>query len=123
MRLSFEKENRIVRDDYPLYGKWRYIVEYLIDICGKYPKNVRFTLCDRIVNFSLDVLEAIIEAIYAKQKTVLLRKANLSMEKIRALLQISVNKKYISMQQYEHISREINEAAQMIGGWIKSCTE
>lgn len=108
-------------DDYPLYVKWRYIVEYLIDICGKYPKNVRFTLCDRIVNISLDVLEAIIEAIYAKKKTDILHNANLYMEKMRALMQISVNKKYISLQQYEHISREINEAGKMLGGWIKSC--
>ena len=112
-----------MRDDYPLYAKWRYIVEYVIDICGKYPKSVRFTLCDRIVNFSLDVMEAIIEAIYAKQKTDILRSANLYMEKLRALMQISVNKKYISLQQYEHISREINEAGKMIGGWIKSCAE
>jgi hypothetical protein len=51
------------------------------------------------------------------------RKANLYMEKIRALLQISVDKKYISIDQYEHISGEINEAGKMIGGWIKSCGE
>jgi len=112
-----------MRDDYPLFTKWRYIVEYVIDICGKYPKNVRFTLCDRIVNFSLDVLEAIIDAIYAKQKTDILHRANLYMEKLRALMQISVNKKYISLQQYEHISKEINEAGKMLGGWIKSCKE
>lgn len=112
-----------MRDDYPLFTKWRYIVEYVIDICGKYPKNVRFTLCDRIVNFSLDVLEAIIDAIYAKQKTDISHRANLYMEKLRALMQISVNKKYISLQQYEHISKEINEAGKMLGGWIKSCKE
>ena len=45
------------------------------------------------------------------------------MEKLRALMQISVNKKYISLKQYEHISREINEAGKMLGGWIKSCAE
>ena len=110
-------------DDYPRYSAWRYDIEYLIDLCGKYPKNVRFTLCDRIINISLDVLEAIIEAIYAKQKTDILRHANLYIEKIRALLQISVNKHYISLQQYEHISRHINDAGKMLGGWIKSCEE
>ncbi len=112
-----------MRNDYPLYNKWLYIVEYLIDICGKYPKNVRFSLCDRITIFSLDVLEAIIEAIYTKQKSDILQNANLYMEKLRALMQISVNKKYISINQYEYISREINEAGKMIGGWIKSCRE
>lgn len=110
-----------MKDDYPLYIKWRYIVEYLLDICGKFPKNVRFNLSDRLTNTSLDVLELVIEAIYAKHKKDILLKANVYMEKIRALLQISVNKKYISVGQYEHISGEINEAGKMLGGWIKSC--
>ncbi len=100
-----------------------YIVEYLLDICGKFPKNVRFNLSDRMTNISLDVLELIIKAIYRKRKTYILGRANLYMEKIRALMQISVNKKYISIQQYEHISGEINEAGKMLGGWIKSCKE
>ena len=112
-----------MKDDYPLYVKWRYIVEYLLDICGKFPKNVRFNLSDRMTNISLDVLELIIEAVYTKRKTYILGRANLYMEKIRALMQISVNKKYISIPQYEHISGEINEAGKMLGGWIKSCKE
>lgn len=110
-----------MKDDYPLYIKWRYIVEYLLDICGKFPKNVRFNLSDRLTNTSLDVLELVIEAIYAKYKKDILLKANVYMEKIRALLQISINKKHISLGQYEHISGEINEAGKMLGGWIKSC--
>ena len=112
-----------MRNDYPIYIKWRYIVAYMLDISGKFPKSVRFNLADRLTNISLDVLEAIIEAIYAKEKTDILRRANLYMEKIRALLRISVDKKYISIGQYEHISGEINEAGKMIGGWLKSCGE
>ncbi|MCX6112554.1 MAG: diversity-generating retroelement protein Avd [Proteobacteria bacterium] len=112
-----------MKDDYPLYVKWQYIVEYLLGICGKFPKNVRFNLSNHITNTSIDVLELIIEALYAKRKINILHRANLSMEKIRALLQISLNKKYISMGQYEHMSGEINEAGQMLGGWIKSCKE
>ncbi len=76
----------------------------------------------KIEKYGKDIT-GIIDAIYAKQKNDILRKANLYMEKLRALMQISVNKKYISLQQYEHISREINEAGKMIGGWIKSCAE
>jgi hypothetical protein len=112
-----------MKEDYPLYMKWRYIAGYMLDICGKFPKNVRFNICDRITNISLDVLELIVEAIYAKKKIDILRRMNLYLEKLRALMQISVEKKYISLSQYEHISIEINEAGKMIGGWIKSCGE
>ena len=110
-----------MKDDYPLYAKWRYIVGYLLELCGKFPKNARFNLSDRITNISLDVLELIIEAIYAKKKSDILRKANLKTEKIRALMQIAADKKYISLKQYGYISGEINEAGKMIGGWIKKC--
>jgi len=83
---------------------------------------VRFNLSSHITNTSLDVLEMIIEGIYAKEKKKdILQRTNLSIEKIRALLQICMNKKYISMGQYEHISAEINEAGKMLGGWIRSC--
>ncbi|HOA08417.1 MAG TPA: diversity-generating retroelement protein Avd [Spirochaetota bacterium] len=109
-----------MKDDFPVYIKWRYICSYMLDISGKFPKNVRFNLADRLTNISLDVLEAIIEAIYAKDKTEILKKANLQIEKIRALLQISNDRKYISISQYGHISGEINEAGKMIGGWIKT---
>lgn len=112
-----------MKDDYPLYVKWRYIVEYILDISSKYPKNVRFNLVDRLTNISLDVIELLVEAIYAKNKTQILHKTNLDIEKIRVLLQISVNKRYISLKQYGYISCEIDEAGKMLGGWLKQCKE
>lgn len=112
-----------MRNNYPLYNKWLNVVGYLINLCGKYPKNVRFSLCDRIMKLALDIIEAVVEAIYAKDKSDILHNANLYMEKLRALIQISVDRKYISVNQYEYISREINDAGKMIGGWLKSCRE
>ena len=76
-------------EDYPLYIKWRYITAYMLDLCGKFPKSVRFNLAERLTNISLDVLERIIEAIYASEKAHILHQANLYTEKIPALLQIS----------------------------------
>lgn len=112
-----------MREDYPLYVKWRYITGYMLDISGKFPKNVRFNICDRITNISLDIIELIIEAIYAKKKREILQRMNIKLEKLRALMQVSVDKKYLSISQYEYISREINEAGKMTGGWLKSCAE
>jgi hypothetical protein len=75
------------------------------------------------MKLALDIIEAVVEAIYAKDKSDILHNANLYMEKLRALIQISVDQKYISVNQYEYISREINDAGKMIGGWLKSCRE
>ena len=106
--------------DYPLFIKWRGLVSYLLDLSGKYPKNVRFNLCDRITNLSLDAMELIVEAIYTKQRSVPLKKLNLTLEKIRVLMQISKEMKHISLKQYHYIVSEINECGKMVGGWNKS---
>lgn len=103
--------------------KWRTIVEYTLERCGSFPKNVRFSLCQRLTNLTLDVMELIVEAIYTKARSDILRRANLCIEKIRVLWQISVNRRYISVQQYGYIGGEIDEAGRMVGGWRKQCKE
>ena len=112
-----------MKEDYPLFIKWRYILSYVLDISGKFPKSVRFNLCDRLTNLSLDVLELIIEAIYSKNRLNLLNRANLAIEKVRAMIYISFNRRYISEKQYRYIAGEIDEAGRMLGGWLKTCVE
>ena len=112
-----------MREDYPLYVKWRYITGYMLDICSKYPKNVRFNLANRITNISLDILEGVVSAIYDKTKREILIQLNLKLEILRALLHISVDRHYISVNQYAHISEEVDQAGKMVGGWLKSCKE
>jgi hypothetical protein len=112
-----------VKEDYPVYVKWLSIVDWLMDLSEKYPKSVRFSLSNRIVNRALDIQELIIEAIYVKKRIDLLHSVNRNMEILRSYMQISVNRKYISVKQYEYIGREMNEAGSMIGGWLKSCRE
>ncbi len=70
---------------------------------------------------ALDVMERIIEAIYSRERQSPLHSANLSLEKLRVLFQISLDNGYVSIKQYEYIQREIHEVGQMIGGWIKHC--
>lgn len=107
-------------EDYPAYQKWVKITEWVIDTASKYPKSERFTLANRIVNHSLEIAEKLVEAIYAKDKLDILVSINLYMEKIRFLFRLSVNKKFISIKQYEFICEETYVFGKMIGGWIKN---
>lgn len=112
-----------MNDDYPLFKKWYSILDWIMDKCEKFPKNVRFTLSSRIINLSLEVMEKIIEAIYRKNRSYILLDINLYIEKIRIFFRIGYDRKYISISQYEFISSEINEFGKMVGGWIKTCRE
>lgn len=109
-----------MKEKYPIFEKWTKILDWILDTAEKYPKSVRFTLSGRIANISLDIIEKIVEAIYTKRRLYILRSINLYIEKLRVLFRISMERKYISMKQYEFISTELNEAGMMIGGWQRS---
>ena len=91
-----------------------------MDVCAKYPKSVKFTFSDRIINTNMDILDGIIIAIYEKDRIHILKEVNISMERLRIYMRLSMDKKYISIKQHEFISKDINETGKMLGGWIKS---
>ncbi len=59
---------------------------WLVPTIEKFPKSHKFTIGDRIEMIALDVLEALIEATYTRERTQHLRRANLGIEKLRFLL-------------------------------------
>ena len=109
-----------MKEDYPIFTKWYKILNYIIDKVEKYPKNVRFTISDRIINLSFDIMESIIDSIYSKNRSHILDDINLYMEKLRIYIRISKDRKYLSLKQYEYLSDEINEIGSMVGGWKKT---
>ena len=108
-----------MKEDYPVFVKWSDATDWILDTVEKFPKSVRFTIAGRIGNMTLDVMEGIIEAIYTKDRSRILEKLNLHLEKLRVMFRISFNRKYISKNQYEHISEMLDETGRMLGGWRK----
>jgi len=95
------------------------VVMWLVSRVEKFPRSQKFTLGDRIVNLGLDILELLIEATYTRERLLLLRQANVQLEKLRYLIRLCHDFKLISTKQYKYISGEINEVGKRIGGWIK----
>ena len=106
-------------EDYPVFRKWSDTLDWILDTVEKYPKTVRFTISSRITEISINTIELLVEAIYERYKINILKQTNLNIEKLRVFFRISYNRKYISVRQYEYISRELNEVGAMIGGWMK----
>ena len=104
----------------PHFVHWEKTLRDILSGTEKFPKRVRFTLSSRIDNLALDVLEQIVEARYTKDKSTVLRQANLQLEKLRVLLRISHDERHLDHKGFEHVARNIDEAGRMIGGWIRS---
>ena len=62
---------------------------WFVPTVEKFPKAQKFTLGDRIQEIALDVLEALIEATYSRERTARSRRANLGIEKLRFLLRLA----------------------------------
>jgi len=103
----------------PLFVLWYDFSKWLLNKSDDFPKKVRFTFIGRIQNLALDILEGIVEARYSREKIAILRRCDLSMEKMRVLLRMCHALSYLDNKGYEYASRQVNKAGKMIGGWRK----
>ena len=106
-------------EDLEVFVRWRRFLSWLLTATEKFPKRVRFTFSSRLDNLALDILEHIIEATYTSDKAAHLKHVNLDIEKMRVLLRICHEQRYLGDRGYEHAVKELYEAGKMVGGWIK----
>ena len=85
----------------------------------KFPRNYKFLFGDRLVKIQLDLLENLVEAYYRKDKLSNLRRANVEIEKLRHLMQITADMRILSLKQLEFATRELNHIGSLVGGWIR----
>lgn len=90
-----------------------------MDTVERFPRTARFTLGDRLVNSSLNLVELITDAIYTRERGPLLDRVNRELERQRVLFRIAHDRRYLSIAQYEHIAKALDEAGRMTGGWLK----
>ena len=109
-----------MRDNYPLYRHWYKTLNWVLDTVERLPKKARFSIASRIADYSLEIMESIVDAIYSKTRAHYLDKINRNLEQLRVLFRLCHDRKYLSRQQFEYISRALNEAGRMTGGWKKS---
>lgn len=84
-----------------------------------FPKHERFLLTATFKNACLEILTEIVQANEARVKSGRLEKVSQGIEKLRILVRLSKDLKYLSFKKYEGLSEAINEVGKMLGGWIK----
>jgi len=107
--------------DLPVIAQWECFVRILFGITKGFPKRVKFTFANRLDTIALEILEALIEARYShlSKKERLLKEVNIHLEKLRILIRISKEERYLSLKAYEKLAREMDEIGKQVGGWLK----
>jgi hypothetical protein len=93
---------------------------WLVPTVEKFPRAQKFLLGDRIQAAALDVLEALIEATYTRDRRGHLARANLGLEKLRVLCRLATDLRHLDPRRYEHAARAIDEIGRLVGGWRKA---
>jgi len=109
--------------DLPAVQKAYDLSKELLPRVSKFPRDFRFSLGERIIANSLEVLELLIQAAYAKEKLRFLDQANLDLERLRFLLRLARELGPLSHNGYEYVMKQLTELGRQIGGWRKQASE
>jgi hypothetical protein len=90
---------------------------------GRFPRNHRFVLGERIERRLYELLETLLQARYTRQRQELLRRANLSLEILRFQLRLAHDLQCLRTNSYGFAAKALNEIGSMVGGWLKAGPE
>jgi hypothetical protein len=118
---NFFRKMKQPANDAPLVlVKWYAYAKWILERVESFPKSQRFILGQRLSNHVMDVLETLVKASYAKDKTALLNQANEGIEMTRWVVRMASDRKLLAPKQFEFSALQLNECGRMVGGWLKS---
>ena len=98
------------------------LLHWLLPKSERFPKLYRSTVTQRLMTAALDFQESLLLAQAYEDKIRLrhLREADGHLRKVRLYLRLVHNWGWLSLGQYEHVSRMVAEIGRLLGGWIKA---
>ena len=93
---------------------------WLIQKVENFPRSYRFSVGDRLVHGSLDLLLRLVDAAYSRDKFRILSEVNGMLNRMRFLLRLAKDLKLMSVDSYGHAAERVEEIGRMVGGWRKA---
>ena len=98
------------------------LLKATILLVGKFPRDQKFLIGDRMQKLAENTMEVLIKAYYTapEKKTALLQTVNIRLEKLRYYARLCFELGYYSSRKLEEYSERLRETGRMTGGWLKS---
>ena len=97
------------------------LLAWLMPKAEAFPRPFRFTVTRRLMDAALDLQEALFAA-HAQRDTArlgVLRTADEALSRLRLYLRLAHHWHWLSVGQYEHVSRMVAEIGRLVGGWLR----
>ena len=106
-----------------MVGKTYDLALWLLPKTEKFPRSYRFSVGDRLIGYSLDLLLGLVAASYAAEKAVLLEQASQRVNGLRYLLRLSKDLRLLSVDGYGFAVERLDEIGRMVGGWLRAAVK
>ena len=83
---------------------------------GRFPRQHRFVLGERLERSVYDLLETLIQAKYSRERTPLLNDANLKLEILRFQVRLAKDLECLQVKSYAFAAKQIDEIGKLVGG-------
>ena len=99
----------------PIFVKTYELLRWLLAQTVKFPKAQRFLLAKRIEDSALGFHEWLVRASRGGGRD--LGEADIELTKLRLYLRLAMDLQLLSVGQYEHSARQVDEIGRLLGGW------
>jgi hypothetical protein len=96
------------------------LIRWSCNHTGKFPRNHRFVLGERIERNLYDLLEILIRTKYTRNRLELLEQANLMLEILRFPMRLAKDLQCLKFESYGFAAKAMDEIGKLVGGWLKS---
>jgi hypothetical protein len=109
----------IPMNELPIIQKTYDLIRWYIPHLNKLPREHKFILGERIATGLYDLLDGLLRARFAKEKSGLLTQLNSNLDILRYQTRLLHDFKVMNTKQYEYASQATNSIGLDLGGWIK----
>ena len=96
------------------------LVLWLLPKVESFPRAYKFTIGERLTAQGLDLMTALVEAAYTRDKADLLQEANRKVNSTRYLLRLAKDLDLMTVDSYRFCAEKLDEIGRMVGGWRKA---
>ena len=97
------------------------LLAWLVPKAETFPRAFRFNVVERLLGAALDMQEALLDAQGERgaRRATALRRADAALAKVKLYLRLAHHWRWLTTNQFEHVSRLAAEIGRLIGGWVK----
>jgi len=105
----------------PLFAKFSDLLAWLTPCVAKFPKEQRYLLAGRLLDTAYACYRELVRArkVVGAERAQALLRADIELETLRVQWRLACNLKYVSIGQFEHGARLMDEVGRMLGTWRK----